>query len=69
MSLAEPSPTDGVGFVGDINDDGFADIAISASMADLLDDEFPQGDGSANDAGRRPDQGDIYIIYGNNINR
>ena len=65
----DEAPTDGVGFVGVINGDGFSDIAISASMADLLDDEFPQGDGSDNDVGRRPDQGDIYIIYGNNINR
>ncbi len=65
----DEAPTENVGLLGDINNDGFGDIAIGVPRADLLDDEFPQGDGTANETGRRPDQGDIYIIYGNNINR
>ncbi len=52
-----------------INNDGFADIAIGVSRADLVDPQFPQGGGSFPDTGRQPDQGDVYIIYGNNINR
>ncbi len=65
----DEAPTEHVGFLGDINDDGFGDIAIGVPRADLLDEEFPQGDGSPNETGRRPDQGDVYVIYGNNINR
>jgi FG-GAP repeat len=65
----DEAPTDHVGFVGDINNDGFGDIAIGVSRADLVDPQFPQGGGSFPDTGRSPDQGDIYLIYGNNINR
>jgi FG-GAP repeat len=65
----DEAPTDNVGHLGDINDDGFSDIAIGVTRADLLDDTFPQGEGGPNDTGRRPDQGDAYIIYGNNIGR
>jgi hypothetical protein len=65
----DEAPTEYVGFIGDINGDGFGDIAIGASKADLLDEDFPQGDGSPNETGRRIDQGDIYIIYGNNVGR
>ncbi len=63
----DEAPTDHVGLLGDINNDGFSDIAIGIPRADLLDDEFPQGEGDPNATGRRPDQGDAYIIYGNNI--
>ncbi len=65
----DEAPTDSVGFLGDINGDGFGDIAIGVTKADLLDEDFPQGGGSENETGRRPDQGDVYVIYGNNIGR
>lgn len=65
----DEAPTEHVGLLGDINNDGFTDIGIGVPRADLLDDEFPQGNGTPNETGRRPDQGDIYVIYGNNINR
>ncbi len=65
----DEAPSDFVGLVGDINNDGFSDIAIGVSMADLVDPQFPQGDGSLVSTGRRPNQGDVYIIYGNNIGR
>ncbi len=63
------APTDHVGFLGAINNDGFADVAIGVSRADLVDPQFPQGGGTFPETGRQPDQGDVYIIYGNNINR
>ncbi|NOS99683.1 MAG: hypothetical protein HOP29_03560, partial [Phycisphaerales bacterium] len=63
----DEAPTDFVGFLGDINDDGFGDIAIGVSMADLIDPDFPQGGGSSNETGRLPNQGDAYLVYGNNI--
>ncbi len=65
----DEAPTENIGYLGDINGDGFSDIGIGVPKADLLDEEFPQGDGSLNDTGRRPDQGNIYIIYGNNVGR
>jgi len=65
----EAAPTT-VGFLGDINDDGFGDIAIGNPKADFIDLTFPQGPNAPGDdpsAGRRSDAGDIYVIYGNNF--
>ncbi|MCH7527871.1 MAG: FG-GAP repeat protein, partial [Planctomycetes bacterium] len=62
----DEAPTDSVGLLGDINADGFSDIAIGVTRADLIDEDFPQG-GDEPGIGRRPDQGDAYIIYGNNV--
>ncbi len=59
-----------VAFIGDINSDGFGDIAIGNPLADFIDLSFPQGpDAPGGDAaiGRRRDTGDAYIIYGNNF--
>jgi hypothetical protein len=59
-----------VAFIGDINNDGFGDIAIGNPRADFIDLSFPQGpDAPGGDAsvGRRRDAGDAYIIYGNNF--
>ncbi len=65
----EAAPTT-VGFIGDINSDGFGDIAIGNPRADFIDPSFPQGpDAPGSDAatGRRSNVGDAYIIYGNNF--
>ena len=57
-----------VGLIGDINNDGFGDIAIGNPRADFLDENFPQGpEGNDQEIGRLKDAGDIYIIYGNNF--
>lgn len=65
----EAAPTT-VGFIGDINSDGFGDIAIGNPKADFVDLSFPQGPnapGSDPSAGRRSNTGDAYVIYGNNF--
>jgi len=59
-----------VAYIGDINNDGFGDIAIGNPQADFIDPSFPQGPdapGSDPAAGRRSDVGDAYVIYGNNF--
>jgi len=65
--LDEAAPTR-VGYVGDINDDGFGDIAIGNEWADYLDENFPQGPGGTDqDIGRLKNAGNVYIVYGNNF--
>jgi hypothetical protein len=56
--------------IGDINNDGFDDIAVGIPGADFIDLDFPQGPnapGTDAAVGRRRDAGDAYIIYGNNF--
>jgi hypothetical protein len=65
----EAAPT-AVANIGDINNDGFGDIAIGNPKADFIDPTFPQGPdapGSDPATGRRSDVGDAYIIYGSNF--
>ena len=65
----EAAPTE-VAFIGDINADGFGDIAVGNPAADFIDLSFPQGpDAPGTDAevGRRRNAGDAYVIYGNNF--
>jgi hypothetical protein len=63
----EAAPTK-VALLGDINNDGFGDIAIGNAMADFIDLTFPQGpDATDSQLGRRRDTGDVYIVYGNNF--
>jgi len=63
------APIDHVGFLGDINGDGFDDIALGITRADFLDSALPQNPndpGTNPNIGRRPDDGNVYIVYGNN---
>jgi hypothetical protein len=65
----EAAPTT-VAFIGDINSDGFDDIAIGNPLADFIDSSFPQGPdapGTDPSTGRRTNVGDVYVIYGNNF--
>ncbi len=65
----EAAPTT-VAFLGDINSDGFGDIAIGNPKADFIDLSFPQGPdapGSDPATGRRSNVGEAYIVYGNNF--
>jgi len=63
------APIDHVGALGDINADGFADIGLGITRADFIDSALPQNPndpGTNPNIGRRPDDGNVYIIYGNN---
>jgi hypothetical protein len=63
------APIDHVGFLGDINGDGFDDIGLGITRADFLDSALPQNPndpGTNPNIGRRPDDGNVYIVYGNN---
>ncbi len=61
------APMTSVANIGDINNDGFGDIAVGNPTADFMDQTFPQGPDATDAAlGRRSDAGDVYIIYGNN---
>ncbi|MCC7292662.1 MAG: hypothetical protein IT449_11440 [Phycisphaerales bacterium] len=56
--------------LGDINDDGYDDIAIGNPRADFINLNFPQGPNASNEdasVGRRRNTGDVYVIYGNNF--
>ncbi len=63
------APIENVGLLGDINNDGFDDIGLGIPRADYLDSSLPQDPndtGTQPNTGRRPDDGNLYIIYGNN---
>ncbi len=64
------APIDNVGLVGDINNDGFDDIGLGITRADFIDQSLPQDPndpGTNPNIGRRPDDGNAYIVYGNNV--
>jgi hypothetical protein len=66
----DEAPPDHVGSLGDVNNDGFSDIGIGNTKADFVDENLPQapgGPGTGPSTGRRPDAGEVYVIYGNNF--
>ncbi|GJM26496.1 MAG: hypothetical protein DHS20C16_29110 [Phycisphaerae bacterium] len=63
------APIDNVGLLGDINNDGFDDIGLGLTRSDFVDQNLPQNPGDVGtdpNIGRRPDDGRVYVIYGNN---
>ena len=56
---ADEAPIDTVAGIGDIDSDGFADIALGAPHADFVDPLSPNQ--------RRNDAGECYIVYGSNF--
>ena len=67
--LNEAAPTS-IAYIGDVNNDGYDDIAIGNPKADYIDVNYPQPPGGApTDAelGRRRDAGEAFVIYGNNF--
>jgi len=66
----DEAPIETVSRIGDINNDGFADIGVGIPRADFVDESFPQeptDPGVDPGVGRRTDGGDVYIIYGSNV--
>lgn len=62
------APPTAVAALGDVNSDGFGDIAIGNPTADFIDTTFPQGpDATDSELGRRSNAGDVYIVYGSNF--
>jgi len=59
LGSEDEAPIDNVGLLGDIDGDGFDDIAIAATTADFVNPASPDQ--------RRNDAGEFYIIYGNNF--
>jgi hypothetical protein len=59
LGSEDEAEIDNVGSLGDIDGDGFDDIAIASTKADFVNPASPDQ--------RRVDAGEFYIIYGNNF--